>query len=84
MKIIRKKEGGIDIVFSCKEILTLILKKRTFKIDHESLKNATFEIIKFQISLHEDFDDYLKELEKSPEYHKFVKINKDGSNKNNR
>ena len=28
MKIIRKKEGGIDIVFSWKEILTLILKKR--------------------------------------------------------
>ena len=41
MKIIRKKEGGIDIVFSWKEILTLILKKRTFKFDHDSLKNAT-------------------------------------------
>ena len=83
MQIIRKREGGIDILFSWKEIFTMILKRK-ISLDNKSLKDATAQILQFTITLHENFDDYLKKLEESPEYRKFIQINRDGNNKDNR
>lgn len=81
--IMNRKEDGIDIIFSWKEIFILILKRK-ISLNNKDLKEATFGILQFTMTLHENFNDYLKKLEESPEYKKFIQITKNGNNKDNR
>ena len=81
--IMNRKEDGIDIIFSWKEIFTLILKRK-ISLNNKDLKEATFGILQFTMTLQENFNDYLKKLEESPEYKKFIQITKNGNNKDNR
>ena len=81
--IMNRKEDGIDIIFSWKEIFTLILKRK-ISLNNKDLKEATIGILQFTMTLHENFNDYLKKLEESPEYKKFIQITKNGNNKDNR
>jgi hypothetical protein len=56
MKIIQKKDGSGEIVFSWKEIWILI-KKRKLQLTAEALKHLSNNLVKIAIEFNENFNE---------------------------